>query len=135
MDIGETHNAVQEPSKCAADESTSICPHAAFIGLFCVYLVLRIIDVHDTSTRFYYVQSLDVLACGAILLFPRLCFLFVSKSPMILGLRAMFKRFTVLLALSTWSLLGFWLTFWLMGGGRYTPMRILKVRRRARAGA
>lgn len=60
--------------------------HQAFIGVFALYLILRLLDV-SAATGTYFAESLNVLACGSIILFPRFAFWVVSRSPLVLGLR------------------------------------------------
>lgn len=98
-----------------------------FIAVFTIYLVLRIFDITHRHTKVYFAQALDVLACGAIMLFPRLAFLLLSRSSLVLGLRAMTKKFVSLLALAAWCFVGFGLAFYLLGGGAYSPAKIAKV--------
>jgi hypothetical protein len=57
-----------------------------FCALFVVYLVLRLQDASNTSP-FYFAESLNVLACGAIILFPRLAFLVVNNNAIVGSLR------------------------------------------------
>lgn len=53
-----------------------------FCAIFALYLILRIMDVSQTSP-FYYAESLNVLACGAIILFPRLAFMVMSNNALV----------------------------------------------------
>ena len=53
-----------------------------FCAIFGLYLVLRILDLSDASS-IYFAESLNVLACGAVILFPRLAFLVVSNNALV----------------------------------------------------
>ena len=53
-----------------------------FCAVFGLYLILRILDASDASNE-YFAESLNVLACGAIILFPRLAFLVVSNNALV----------------------------------------------------
>lgn len=54
--------------------------------IFSSYLFLRLLDISNRKVE-YYSESLNILACAAVVLFPRLIVLVISKSRVILGLR------------------------------------------------
>jgi hypothetical protein len=58
----------------------------AFIGLFFVYLVLRVVGLatkqEDTSAL-----AFDLLSIGASILLPRLCFFFIKDNVLIISVR------------------------------------------------
>jgi hypothetical protein len=63
----------------------------AFIGLFFVYLVLRIVGLvtkrEDTSAL-----AFDLLSIGASILLPRLCFFFIKDNVLIISVSRSYPR-------------------------------------------
>ncbi|KIW02915.1 hypothetical protein, variant 1 [Verruconis gallopava] len=87
-----------------------------FVFIYWVYFVLRMIGIakdNDELGR----QALDVLACAAPIVFPRIAFNLMSENVLFLSLRVMMKQFVALTALAIWCFGGFllamrWLSRW-----------------------
>ncbi|KIM89733.1 hypothetical protein PILCRDRAFT_812533 [Piloderma croceum F 1598] len=67
-----------------------------------------------------------ILACGAVLLFPRLAFVTLSNNVLVLALRAMMADFFFLMVLAVWCFLGFLYALWILGHGQYSVYDISK---------
>jgi len=68
----------------------------------------------------------SILACGAVLLFPRLAFVALSNNVLVLALRAMMADFLFLMLLAAWCFLGFLYALWILGAGQYSVYDISK---------
>ena len=64
-------------------------------------------------------QAYDVLALGALMLFPRLAFNLLRDNLVFLSLRSMMADFFFLTALSAWCFLGFLLSLLWLGEGAH----------------
>jgi hypothetical protein len=87
-----------------------------FIFIYVVYITLRI---HGLVTGDIEVgtQALDVLACAAPIIFPRIAFNVMPENMLFISLRAMMSDFIVLTGLAVWCFFGFllamsWLSRW-----------------------
>jgi hypothetical protein len=87
-----------------------------FIAIYFIYLALRIYGWSSGNTEFG-IQALDVLACAAPIVFPRIAFNVMPENMLFISLRAMMSDFIVLTALAVWCFGGFllsmsWLSRW-----------------------
>jgi hypothetical protein len=87
-----------------------------FAAIFTVYMVVRAhgLAVGDEGVG---VQALDVLACAAPIMFPRVAFNLMPESLLFIALRTMMKDFLILTAVAAWCFCGFlfamnWLSRW-----------------------
>ncbi|KAF2399970.1 hypothetical protein EJ06DRAFT_538195 [Trichodelitschia bisporula] len=88
----------------------------AFIAIYTGYMAIRIYGIsvnNEEAAR----QALDVLACGAPILLPRLAFNLMPENMAFIALRAMMRDFIVLTLLAVWCFGGFllamrWLSRW-----------------------
>jgi hypothetical protein len=87
-----------------------------FIVIYVLYLILRVhswvVDDIEIGT-----QALDVLACAAPIIFPRIAFNVMPENMLFISLRAMMTDFIVLTGLAVWCFGGFllamaWLSRW-----------------------
>jgi hypothetical protein len=89
------------------------------ITLLVIYSVYFIVRTHgwvtgDTETG---IQALDVLACGAPIMLPRIAFNIMPESLLFISLRAMMTDFILLTGVAIWCFAGFlfsmtWLSRW-----------------------
>lgn len=82
---------------------------AALVGNFMTYAILRFIGIAHVasgevvnSANYW---AVDILSLGALLLFPRLAFTFLSDNVFFLALRAMLSQFVYLMLLASWCFL------------------------------
>lgn len=87
-----------------------------FGGIFMIYFIMRLQGVisGDAETAR---QALDILACAAPIVFPRIAFNLMPENMLFIALRAMLKDFFVLTVLAVWCFGGFllaltWLSNW-----------------------
>jgi hypothetical protein len=96
-----------------------------FVVIYCIYLWLRIqgwLGGNPELGR----QALDVLACAAPIVFPRIAFNVMPESLLFISLRAMLSDFVTLTALAVWCFGGFllamrWLSRWSNPNEDVTP--------------
>ncbi|GHJ86400.1 hypothetical protein NliqN6_2802 [Naganishia liquefaciens] len=89
-----------------------------FIVIYLTYLSFRIYGLkHNQSWAREF--STDVLAIGAVGMFPRLAFVTLSNNLMILSLRSMMGEFIILMGIASFCFLGFSYALWTLGRGRY----------------
>jgi len=89
---------------------------ATFIFIFLVYLIVRShgLALGDPGIG---IQALDVLACAAPIMFPRVAFNIMPENLLFISLRAMMRDFLLLTAVAFWCFCGFlfamtWLSRW-----------------------
>jgi len=87
-----------------------------FMFIYIVYLVVRIHGAarHDDEEAR---QALDILACAAPILYPRIAFNLMPENMLFISLRAMLGDFLVLTIVAGWCFFGFllamsWLSRW-----------------------
>jgi hypothetical protein len=87
-----------------------------FAFIFTIYLAVRAhgLAIGDEGVG---VQALDVLACAAPIVFPRIAFNIMPESLLFIALRTMMKDFLILTAVAGWCFCGFlfamsWLSRW-----------------------
>ncbi|KAF2666650.1 hypothetical protein BT63DRAFT_481142 [Microthyrium microscopicum] len=112
------------------DETASILEHGwqvhtqnlwsfldlSFCGIFSVYLIVRAHGAASGNVEVG-VQALDILACAAPIMFPRIAFNIMPENLLFISLRAMMRDFLVLTAVAFWCFCGFlfamsWLSRW-----------------------
>ncbi len=71
------------------------------VVIYCVYYVVRFHGwaIHNDEIG---IQALDVLACAAPIMLPRLAFNIMPENLLFISLRAMMKDFIVLTAVAGW---------------------------------
>lgn len=96
-----------------------------YCGIFSLYLILRLHGLNVNNPDLGQV-ALDILACGAPFLLPRLAFNVFSDNLVFVSLRDMMSRFMLLMFLAVWSFAGFFLAMWWLSDRVTDPLTIGK---------
>jgi hypothetical protein len=87
-----------------------------FMVIYIVYFIVRLhgaVTGNDEEAR----QALDILACAAPIIFPRIAFNLMPENMLFISLRAMLGNFLILTLVAGWCFFGFllamsWLSRW-----------------------
>ncbi|OCH85496.1 hypothetical protein OBBRIDRAFT_739817 [Obba rivulosa] len=83
----------------------------AFISLYCTYVLFRLYGVYHDG-HWALDAGIDFLAVVAVLMFPRLAFVTLKDSVLVLSLRAMIMQFVVLMFIAAFCFGGFLYALW-----------------------
>ena len=102
---------------------------AVFMVIYVIYFVMRMHALaYLSGDEFVEISrtALDVLACGAPVLVPRLAFNIMSENMLFVSLRAMMSDFLTLTLLAVWCFAGFLLSMKWLHNGAHSPVTISK---------
>jgi hypothetical protein len=87
-----------------------------FIGIVIAYTIIRVHGLQQHPPNLATAElAFDTLACGAVLLFPRLAFTFVQGNVLIIALKKMLYDFAIFMGFAAVTFSGFFFALQALG--------------------